>query len=71
MRRLSPGRMASWRPQHGSLYADGGGRRHRHVHTACRSEYDQVNEDRYPVFAADGTPLGDAIQLATVEVVAP
>jgi hypothetical protein len=33
--------------------------------------YDAETHDRYPVFAADGSHLGDAISLATVEVVAP
>ncbi len=33
--------------------------------------YDAKTHDRFPVFAADGSPLGDAIYLTTVEVVAP
>lgn len=33
--------------------------------------YDDETEERYPVFAADGAPLGDFVPLTTIEVGAP
>ena len=40
------------------------------TYTFLVSVYDQDTQDHYPIFAPDGTPLGDSIPLATVEVVA-
>ncbi|MCC6455240.1 MAG: glycosyltransferase family 39 protein [Caldilineaceae bacterium] len=39
------------------------------TYTLLVGMYDDETEERYPVFAADGAHLGDAIHLATVEVV--
>jgi hypothetical protein len=40
-------------------------------YTFLISVYDQDTTDHYPLFAPDGTPIGDSLPLATVEVVAP
>lgn len=40
------------------------------IYTILVSIYDQDTQDHYPIFAPDGTPAGDSIQLGTVEVVA-
>jgi hypothetical protein len=40
-------------------------------YTLLVGAYDAESHERFPVFAADGSHLGDAISLATVEVVAP
>lgn len=41
------------------------------IYTLLVGVYTAENHERYSVFAADGSHLGDAITLATVEVVAP
>jgi hypothetical protein len=41
------------------------------IYTVLIGMYGAKTEEHYPVFAADGTHLGDTVSLTTIEVVAP